>query len=234
MLNELIKEPFLGFGAEALNFLGKLKNKKYNNKIWFDKNRNIYESYLKNPMKELINDLSLDLKNIDENIIISDKSIFRINRDIRFSKDKTPYKTNYAVGYSYGSIRKTDTSHFYFHITKDEFLFAAGQYSKDPLSIKRIRNKIFRNFDEFMEIINKKLFLASYDKIYGDSLVNLPKEYSGKDIRSEMIPFLKLKQFYVYRTYDPKVILSNELKNIILENTAITNDFNKFLFYKLN
>jgi len=234
MLNELIKEPFLGFDVEALNFLGKLKNKKFNNKIWFDKNRSTYELYLKNPMRKLVNDLSLDLKNIDEDMFISEKSIFRINRDIRFSKDKTPYKTNYAAGYSYGSIRKTDTSHFYFHITKDEFLFAAGQYSKDPLSIKRIRNKIFKNFDEFMGIINEKSFITSFNKIYGDSLVNLPKEYSGKNINEEMVPFLKLKQFYVYRTYDPKIILTGEIKDIILKNTAITNNFNKFLFYKIN
>ncbi|MCX6164328.1 MAG: DUF2461 family protein, partial [Ignavibacteriae bacterium] len=93
MLDNFIKEPFLGFSNESLEFLKKLENKKYNNKIWFDKNREKYETYVKLPMRALIDNLTGELYKIDPSIVVNYKSIFRINRDIRFSKDKTPYKS---------------------------------------------------------------------------------------------------------------------------------------------
>jgi len=231
MLDLLISEPFLGFSKESLEFLTKLKSKRYNNKIWFDKNRHLYEDFIKSPMRSLLDNLSPELKRIDERIVVSPKSIFRINRDIRFKKDKTPYKFNYSAAITYDRIKTPEIPQFYFHISPDEFLFAAGQYSTDNNLINKIRRNIVRNEDKFLSIIHKKDFVKSFGKVNGEALVNVPMEYrSNSDILEETKEIIKKKQMYVFKTYSPEVGLNDELINLILNNISITNEFNKFLY----
>jgi len=142
MLDNLIKEPFLGFSKESLAFLKKLEDKKCNNKLWFDKNRDLYENYIKLPMRALIDSLAGELFKIDPSIVVSYKSIFRINRDIRFSNDKTPYKNMSSASFCFNTIKKPEIPQFYFHLSPVEFLFAGGQYSLDNKNLK-YRNSIF-------------------------------------------------------------------------------------------
>ena len=232
MNSVLFKEPFLGFNKEALDFLKKLKNPKFNNKNWFDKSRDIYETYVKQPMRSLIDALSGELKHIDTDLVINYKSIFRINRDIRFSKDKTPYKNHYSAAFCFNSIKKSDIPQFYFHFSSDEFIFASGQYSAEPLKLKKIRKKIYNEFDEFVSIISKKDFIREYKKIEGESLTRLPKEYErikSDNSKKLLKDFLKMKQYYVYKEYKPEIILDTGLIDIIKYNTILTYDFVKFL-----
>lgn len=231
MLDLLISEPFLGFSKESIDFLTKLKSKRYNNKIWFDKNRHVYEDFIKTPMRSLLDNLSAELKKIDERIVVSPKSIFRINRDIRFKKDKTPYKFNYSASITYDKIKMPEIPQFYFHISPDEFLFATGQYSTDNNLINKIRRNIIRNEDKFLSIIHKKDFVKTFGKVNGVSLVNVPTEYrSNQDLLKETQEIIKMKQIYVFKTYSPDVCLSDELMDLIIKNITITNEFNKFLF----
>jgi len=231
MLDLLISEPFLGFSKKSFDFLSKLKNKRYNNKVWFDKNREIYEDFIKSPMRSLLDNLSTELKKIDGSIVVSPKSIFRINRDIRFKKDKTPYKFNYSAAITYDRIKTPEIPQFYFHISPDEFLFAAGQYSTDNNLINKIRRNLIRNEDKFLSIIHKIDFVKSFGKVNGESLVNVPLEYrSNTDLLEETKLLIKMKQIYVFKTYSPDVCLSHELMNLILKNISITNEFNKFLY----
>jgi uncharacterized protein (TIGR02453 family) len=231
MLDLLISEPFLGFSKESLDFLTKLKNKRYNNKEWFDKHRQIYEDFIKMPMRSLLDNLSTEVKKIDDRIVVSNKSIFRINRDIRFKKDKTPYKFNYSAAITYDRIKTPEIPQFYFHISPDEFLFAAGQYSTDNNLINKIRRNIIRNEDKFLSIIHRKDFVKSFGKVNGGSLVNVPLEYRNNlNLLNETRELIRMKQMYVFKTYSPDVSLSDELMNLILNNISVTNEFNKFLF----
>lgn len=232
MFSEVFKEPFLGFTEETLKFLKKLKNPKYNNKAWFDSNREIYEVYVKQPMRSLIDALSGELRRIDCDLVINYKSIFRINRDIRFSKDKTPYKNHYAASFCFGVIKESDIPQFYFHFSPDEFLFAGGQYSTEPVKLKKIRKKIFNEFDAFTDIISQKDFVKEYKKIEGDALINMPKEYANiNSIKSDKLlqEFLKMKQYYVFKTYKPEVILDTGLVDLIKHHTNLSYEFVKFL-----
>mgnify|MGYP003545529061 CR=1 FL=1 len=97
-------------------------------------------------MRELIDTLGIEINKIDSDIVVNYKSIFRINRDIRFSKDKAPYKSHYAAAFTFGSIKSAEIPQFYFHFNSKEFIFATGQYSMDNDYLKKIRKEIHSDF----------------------------------------------------------------------------------------
>lgn len=232
MLDQLIKEPFPGFDPKALKFLKQLSSPKYNNKEWFDKNRHTYEEYVKQPMRDLIDNLAVEIGKIDRNIIVSYKSIFRINRDIRFSKIKTPYKNYSSAAFAFDRIKSSEIPQFYFHFGPSEFIVAGGQYSSDPEYIKKIRAAVCKNFNEFKSIITDKKFLKAYKGIEGQSLTSMPRGYDNIDIKKAdplLIDTLKKKQFYVWVNYKPEKVLSGKIVDIILENIELMYDFMKFL-----
>jgi uncharacterized protein (TIGR02453 family) len=231
-MKEIFEEPFLGFTEDSINFLKKLKNPKFNNRDWFNENREIYEVYLKQPMRSLINILTSELREIDEDILVNYRSIFRINRDIRFSNDKTPYKSHYAASFCFNAIKRADIPQFYFHFSPDEFLIAGGQYSPDKDKLKLIRNYIFNNFDTLLDIISDKDFVKEYKEIHGESISRLPKEFESKknEINDKtLIKLLMMKQFYVEKTYKPDVVFDSELVGLIKHHIKVMHDFVKFL-----
>ena len=114
-----------------------------------------------------------------------------LNRDIRFKNDKTPYKFNYSAAFTYERIKTPEIPQFYFHLSPDEFLFASGQYSTDNNVIKKIRNRIYRERDLFLEIVNDKLLRNTFGEINGEKLINIPKEFRSETIDNEISGFLK-------------------------------------------
>lgn len=233
MLDEIIKPPFLGFENEALKFLKSLSNPKNNNKLWFDKHRNEYEQFLKNPMRDLIETLGIEINKIDPDIVVNYKSIFRINRDIRFSKDKAPYKSHYAAAFAFGSIKSAEIPQFYFHFSAKEFIFATGQYSMDISYLKKIRNEIYTDFKKYKSIIKDKKFEKTFGEVMGDVLTKLPKGYENLNTDKEdplLISSLKMKQYYVSKIYEPELILTDKITDVIIENIILTYDFTKFLY----
>jgi len=232
MLTDLIKEPFLGFQPECLEFLNKLKKPQHNNKKWFDKNRETYEVYLKESMRTLIDTLSAEIKKIDPNIVVNYKSIFRINRDIRFTKDKTPYKSHLAASFCLDTIKKPEMPQFYFHFSPTEFLIAGGQYSTDSSKLKLIRKSIFDNFETYRGIIKNRKFVKAYRSVHGEKITRLPKGYEKHDVNEAdklLIESLKLKQLYVEDSYDPKIILDASLVELITGHIKLMYDFVRFL-----
>lgn len=228
----MIKEPFLGFQPEALKFLKSISNPKNNSKEWFDAHRQTYEDYLKQPMKDLIDTLASEIIKIDPNIVVNYKSIFRINRDIRFSKNKTPYKNLYSAAFVFGRVKSAEIPHFYFQFTSDEFLFAGGQYSMDSINLKKIRKAIYDDFKSYESIITNKKFKKEFGDVLGESLTRTPKGYEHLN-ENEVSPLLtrslKLKQFYVVKTYKADVIMNEKIVDIILANIKVLYDFTKFL-----
>jgi len=232
MLDTFIKEPFLGFSSESLGFLKKLENKKYNNKKWFDENRSIYEQFVKLPMRALIDNLAGELYKIDSSIVVNYKSIFRINRDVRFSKNKEPYKNMSSASFCFDMVKKPEIPQFYFHISPSEFLFAAGQYSTDPDKLKKIRKRIESDFSSFKKIIADKKLIKEFGAICGEKLTNLPRgyEYLKSDKKYELLSeLIKMKQYYFFKSYKPDLAMNPEFVNIITSNIKITYDFTKFL-----
>jgi uncharacterized protein (TIGR02453 family) len=186
--------PFEGFPKQGLQFLKKLKRN--NNRVWFESHKHEYEEYLRLPMQSFIFSLQPHFQSFAPEFDLSPKrSIFRIYRDIRFSNDKTPYKTHIAAHFVlWGKEKGLVGSGYYFHVEPGEVYIGGGIYMPDPDQLKGIRKAIAERSDEFLSILNNQRFKKQFGKLDGDRLQRIPK---GFDETHPMADWLKLKQFFV-------------------------------------
>lgn len=178
--------------TSTLQFLKQLK--KNNNKEWFDKNRQQYET-AKNDFASFVQNVIDKFSKTDTALssLTAKNCMFRINRDIRFSKDKSPYKTNMGA-YFNGAGKNSMTSGYYLHISPGESFVGGGMYHPDAEALKKIRQEIDYNFNEFSSIINNKKFKAVYTKgLRNNGDVKLSRPPKGYDENNKAIEFLKLK-----------------------------------------
>jgi len=178
--------------TSTLQFLKQLA--KNNTKEWFDANRKKYEAAKADHMQSV-------QKIIDEfcktdttlSTLAAKDCLFRINRDIRFSKDKSPYKINFGA-YINANGKKSMNAGYYLHIQPGESFVGGGMYQPDADALKKIRQEIDYNFDAFKNIINNKTFKAVYAKgISKDGDVSLSRPPKGYDDDNPAIEFIKLK-----------------------------------------
>ncbi len=120
---------FSGFTKETVSFFRKLK--KYNTRDWFEANREVYREHVLEPAKAFITAMGPGLKKISPNIVAApkvNKSIFRLNRDTRFTADKSPYKPNLGLYFWEGPLSRMESPGFYVHLEPPKFLLAGGYY----------------------------------------------------------------------------------------------------------
>jgi uncharacterized protein (TIGR02453 family) len=132
-----------GFPKKTVAYLYKLS--KNNNREWFEANRDLYNSDFLEPCVQFVVEMGDKLQGIDPDIVAIpkvDKSIFRLHRDIRFSKDKTPYKTNGGLYFWNGKMKKMDASGFYFHLEPKLFGVGLGIYMFPPHLLKKYRDVV--------------------------------------------------------------------------------------------
>lgn len=178
--------------TSTLQFLKQLA--KNNNKEWFDANRKKYEAAKEDFTASLQTILS-GFSTIDITLVsLAPKDcLFRINRDIRFSKDKSPYKTNFGAYINAGG-KKSNTGGYYLHLQPGNSFAGGGIYQPDADMLKKVRQEIDYNFDEFKSIITTKKFKAVYTKgISSDSEWSLSRPPKGYDETNPAIEFIKLK-----------------------------------------
>jgi len=212
------------------NTLTFLKDIKLNNsKEWLDSNKKTYENAkidILTLTAELITSLSDIDKSISDAYLDPKKCITRLNRDLRFAKDKTPYKTDYYIVLNKNG--KNSPSAFYFlHIEPDNCFVGGGVYNPQPEQLKKIRQEIDYAFEEWTAIINDKLFKKTFPSGINNSgvLSRLPKEFEEANPASE---FLKMKGFYTMEKLTDKEIVSNntfDTINIYFKTTKPLVDF---------
>ena len=178
--------------TSTLQFLKQLA--KNNNKEWFDANRKKYDAAKADhiqSVQKIIDEFSTT--DITLSSLTAKDCLFRINRDIRFSKDKSPYKTNFGA-YINANGKKSMNAGYYLHIQPGESFVGGGMYQPDADALKKIRQEIDYNFDAFKNIINSKKFKAVYTKgISKDGDVSLSRPPKGYDENNPAIEFIKLK-----------------------------------------
>lgn len=178
-----------------LQFLYQLSQN--NNRDWFHANKDLYNK-AKKEFEIVIDLLMHEIGKFDKDIavLLPKDCIFRIFRDIRFSNDKTPYKTNFGAYMSKGG-RKLSYAGYYFHIEPpDEFFLAGGIYMPPSAVLRSIRNDIYINIDEFKEIINNTQFKKEFGSFREDKLAAAPRGFS-KDFPD--IELLKYKHYLVIK-----------------------------------
>ncbi|MFN3489404.1 MAG: DUF2461 domain-containing protein [Emticicia sp.] len=213
---------------QTLQFLSALKEN--NNKPWFDTNRKTYETAKKNfaeVVQELIKGIEKFDKSIEEAQLEVKNCTFRINRDVRFSKNKDPYKTNFGASFSKGG-KKAHSAGYYLQIDSSQCFLAGGIWMPEPDDLKKIRIEIDYNFDE----INGILTTESFKKYFPNGLdrdaatVRPPKGY---DDANPAIEFIKLKSFTASSIIDSKEILKPNFTDTVLEGFTAMQPYIAFL-----
>lgn len=202
---------------KTLTFLKNLKSN--NSKEWLDENRSDYDfakENLLNTTQKLINavsefDVGIAKANLDPK-----RCITRLNRDLRFSKDKTPYKTDYyLVLNQYG--KNSSSAFYYLHIEPNNCFVGGGVYNPQGTELKKIRNEIDASFSEWNKIIESKDFQSQFPSGIHSSgtLVRSPK---GFEDDNPAISFLKMKGFYTQKTLSDTEIQSHQIFDTIIDD----------------
>lgn len=187
----------IAFPGSPIKFLTALS--KNNNKVWFEKNRDRYNLELLQPAVQFVIDLGEELVKLSPRINAIpkiDKSIFRLHRDIRFSKDKSPYKTNLGLYFWEGKGKKMECSGLYFHIEPKLFFLGAGMYMFTSNQLKKYREIISNpvKAKELFEILKKVLRNKEY-KLGGKTYKKIPRGFDPDYAYNEL---LLHSGFYIY------------------------------------
>lgn len=180
----------------------------HNTKAWFDQHRDTYENEVRDPFRHYVEDIIplvqafLPAAEPDPG-----RAIFRINRDVRFRNDKTPYKLWVAAAIQPGG-RSSERPGFYVQINQDAVMFGGGAYGIQPDTLKQMRRYIVSHHGELQGIITDPGFVQTYGEVRGERLSRAPRDLKDHESLPDLAFF---KQFYVMAEYPFDLALSDEL-----------------------
>jgi uncharacterized protein (TIGR02453 family) len=205
-------DSFAGFSKETLSFLKSLQMN--NNKEWFEKHKEDYNLYLLNPLRSLVNDLSEFMLTIDPHFEVSpaiNRTISRIYRDTRFTKDKSPYKTTAWITFKRPKKDWKDSPAYFFELSRDSYRFGMGLYSASPNTMSLFREAIDEKPEEFNEAIR---FYRKQDifHIEGEKYVRI----IDKNKTTETLDWYQRKNLYLVcnRKIDNMLFSQNLVENL--------------------
>ncbi|MDR2841460.1 MAG: DUF2461 domain-containing protein [Paludibacter sp.] len=214
-----------------LDFLTELKTN--NNREWFNQRKEHYDS-LRKYFESLSSELIERIAEFDADIkgVTAKECVFRIYRDIRFSHDKTPYKTHFGVYIAARGGRKSERGGYYLHLDPDGCLAATGVWCPTPSILKALRQSVFDNIDELNEICNtadfkKYNFSFAEDGKLKTVPAGFPKDFPQAD-------FLKYKHYIVEKNLDAELLNAPDFTNKIIEIFRAAYPLNKFLNYTID
>lgn len=210
----------------TLSFLADLQ--KNNDREWFKSNQKSYseaklnfESFIQKIISE-ITAFDPILKGLE-----AKSCIFRINRDIRFSHDKSPYKTNFGAFIVRGGRKNGDKfAGYYIHIEPGKSFIAGGAYMPPSPWLSAIREKIDHDPVKFLKIIQNKDFIKTYGQLDGDRLKTPPRGYSSDNPNIEL---LKYKSYLVLKQVPDRVAVSSNYFETVIEALKVMKPLNDFL-----
>ena len=213
-----------------IQFLSDLKENNY--KEWFHENKPAYQ-ILRKEFEQFIALTIADIAQFDASVknVEPKKCIFRINRDVRFSKDKLPYKTNFG-GFIMPGGKGAGNAGYYIHIEPGNCFLAGGIYMPASDKLKAVRTEIFENTEDFKEILNNKEFKKHFKEILSDDkLKTAPKGFS-KDF--EDIDLLRYKHYIVSKNISDDIVRSDKFADEIHETFKAVYPFNSFINEAIN
>jgi uncharacterized protein (TIGR02453 family) len=212
------------FNKDFIAFFSELKDN--NNRDWFMENKERYENSVKKPFEIFIQDMIYRIHEDDETLMVTPKEcIFRIYRDIRFSKDKTPYKTHASAVVGNGGRKNYTDPGVYLELSADHLRFYSGIYQLSKEQLKNVRDYISTNLEEFEGLLKDKNFKRYFSTIRGEQNKRLPKEYQES---FEIQPLIANKQFYYFAELPPERILNKNLSLNLMKFYHAAKPMNSF------
>lgn len=200
---------------------------KNNNKDWFDANRARYEKSVKEPFTAFVAEAIKRIGKHDRTIRIEPKeAIFRINRDIRFSKDKTPYKLEASAIISPAGRADHSVPGIYFAFGPESLKFYGGCYQPEKDQLERIRTAIMRDGKGLRKVLAAKAFTTLFEGVQGDVNKVLPAEFKAAAAKE---PLIANKQFYVGAEKPSKLVTDAQLMDVFMEHYQAMSPFNAWL-----
>jgi len=186
-----------------------------NNRDWYHENKKRYEKSVKEPFNAFVQEIIDRTAKIDDRFDgLAKDAVFRIYRDIRFSKDKTPYKLHMSAVVAPGG-RKTGMGipGMYLQLGPEDFRFYSGLYKPEKAVLNQVRTYISEHSDELDRLVADKEFVAKFGELRGEKNKVLPKEFKAE---AEKQPFIFNKQFYFYASLPPETILRDDFADLVM------------------
>ncbi len=188
------------FSPKLFTFLEQLKRN--NTKPWFEKNKARFEADLRDPLLRFIEDVAPKLERISKEIVADPRksggSMFRIYRDVRFSKDKSPYKTHAAAQFRHVSGKDVHAPGYYLHLEPGSVFMGAGMWHPDSPSLANIRRAIVEDPAAYKRLVNGKVLRETFTR-EGESLKRPPR---GFDADHPLVDELKLKDHILVARFE--------------------------------
>lgn len=216
-MNYFTNEFFRFFNGLELN----------NNTVWFNANKKDYENHVKKPFVALTEDIISRISEYDKTINIkASDCIFRINKDVRFAKEKIPYNVYVSANISRLGRKSHEFPGFYFQFNPDKMIIAGGAYMLEKEALQSIRSYILKHNNEFEKIINDPAFKSKMGELKGEKNKIIPAEFKSFSLTQ---PLIANKSFYFWVELDPKEIISANLAETLMEYYLVGKPFNDFL-----
>lgn len=213
------------FNKDFIDFFSELSEN--NNREWFNNNKLRYENSVKKPFENFVQDMIYKIHEDDESLMVTPKEcIFRIYRDIRFSKNKTPYKTFASAVIGNGGRKNYTDPGVYIEMSPEHLRFYSGIYQLEKDQLENVRGYISSNLDEFEKLLKDKTFKRYYGSIRGEQNKRISKEFS--EVLKKQ-PLIANKQFYFFTELAPEKILSKNLSNNLMKYYFAAKPMNSFL-----
>ena len=220
------------FTKSGFSFLAELD--KNNNREWFHENKNRYEDLIRIPALNFIDDMENDLNHISPHFLAVAKkvggSLMRVHRDVRFGKDKSPYKTNIGIQFRHEMGRDVHAPGFYLHVEPGDCFLGVGIWRPDSDALGKIRDSIVERDKVWLDAINDKAFKKNFE-LSGESLKTAPRGY---DKTHPLIKDLRRKDFIAISIVDEKKVLSKNFKEHVIKRFTEAESYMQFLCKSLS
>ena len=199
---------------EGLAFLRNLA--RHNDREWFTPRKAIFEAELKEPMLAIIRKVTDAMNDFAPGFVRpAEKCLFRIYRDTRFSNNKLPYKTHVAAWWSHQGMEKTSGAGYYFHISTNEVVIAAGAYMPEKDQLAAIRHWLLEHHAEFRKILRKPSIRKTFSEFEGNALTRPPKGFPCEHPAMDLI---KCKQWGLSATLPAKAALEKDFAATVIRH----------------
>lgn len=219
------------FTPQSMAFLHNLANN--NNRDWFEQNKSVYEDTVRIPALQFIADMANELPVLSPHFLAQPKklggSLMRVYRDVRFAKDKRPYKTNIGIQFRHERGKDVHAPGFYVHIQPGGCFVGVGIWRPDSVALGKIRDKICEQGKQWKSAIHAKSFSKHFE-LSGETLIRPPRGY---DKDHPLIDDLKRKDFIAISELDDESVLSTKFNKQVLERYRAADNYMQYLCHAL-